>query len=252
MRNRDREKYADKPVVFIAVNSGNPKSSVEGYAKSTGFEWPILVDENRAVEKAYGTSISLSNIYQWFVVDPEGQVTGYGGSADQALAAVDRLLPRAKFLFDGIEIPAKLRASAKAIEMGAYVPHVAAVASLAKRDEAAAAMFGKLTPMAESMLEGAKASEEAGKKLSAYRAYEKVALWFRKTDYEKTAKDALGRLKKDKDVRTELTAQKVLDQVKRLLATGKERDRQRAAAMIQVIEKKYEGTETAAEAARLK
>ena len=72
---------------------------MEGYAKSNGFEWPVLVDESRETERAFGIQISLSNIYQWFVIGPDGQTTRLGGSGERVPAAIDQLLPNAKFLF---------------------------------------------------------------------------------------------------------------------------------------------------------
>ena len=115
------------------MNSGNSKTSVAGYVKSTNFEWPVLVDESRATEKAYGISISLQNIYQWIVVDPEGNSAAVGSAVERVKTLVDQLLPKAKLFFDGIDIPARLKPQAAAIEMGQFVPGIAAVASLAKR-----------------------------------------------------------------------------------------------------------------------
>lgn len=225
--------------------------------KSTGFTWPVLVDAKNETERAYGTQISLSNIYQWYVVAPDGQYTRYGGGEAQAIAGVDRLLPQAKFLFDGIEIPAKLKPLADEIEFGTYTPHIATVASLAQKGPksikaAAAAMFEKLKPMAESGIERAKAFEGEGRKFAAYREYERVAAWFKKTDYEKTASKAISALKRDKDVKKELSAQKLLARARAMLGTGKKRDAQQGVAICRMIEKKYAGTETAKEAEALR
>ena len=225
--------------------------------KSTNFEWPVLVDEFRATERAYGIAISLSNIYQWFVVDPEGNRTRVGASAEAARGLVDRFLPEAKLLFEGIEIPTKLKAHAGAIEMGQYVPGISIVAALAGRGgssetaKAAVEMFKRLSPMAEAALERAAALEEEGKKFAAYREYDKVARWFKKTDYEKTAAKKISTLKRDKTIKTELTALKALEKAKALLASKRSSDRRNGKATLQAIAQKYPDTEAGREARRL-
>lgn len=246
-----RKDYADKPVVFIAVISGVGKSEVEGYVKSTGFEWPVLVDESRATEAAYGEKISLSNIYQWNLVDPEGE-QGRGVVKD----FIDQNLSRAKFLFDGVAVPARLRPLAQEIEMGHYEPFVAELAAAGQKgskevQEAAKAMFDKLRPLAEKTLEAAKAFEANKQLFLAYQEYAKVAAWFKKTEYEAPASKALAPLKKEKEVQQELAAQQLLAQAKALRASSKKPDQAQAAAVLQALMKKYPGTEAAKEAERL-
>ena len=252
-----RKEYENKPVVFVAVNSGNSKGDVEGYAKSTKFEWPILVDERRETEKALGTEISLQNIYQFYVIDPEGKVQGVGSDQKSAMAAVDRNLANAKMLFDGIAVPEKLKAAAREIEMGQYDPTVGELATLAQKgpkalQEAAQQMYGKLKPIAEGGIERAKAFEADGKKYAAYVEYSKVAAGFKKTEYEKPANAALAELKKQKDVQDELAARQMLDQAKALLAGGKKADKPAADGILAVLQKKYPNSEAAKEAAKLK
>jgi hypothetical protein len=247
-----RQSYEGKPVVFVAVNSGNARGDVEGFAKSTKFEWPLLVDDQRRTEKAFGVGeISLQNIYQWVVLDPEGKRQG-----GDVKAAIDRLLPSAKMLFEGIDVPAPLKPLARDMELG-FFDGAAQVASLAAGSnktlkEPATAMWEKLKPVAEGGLERAKALQAEGKSWLAYREYEKVAVGFKKTDYEKPAAAALAELKKQKDVKDELAAQQLLDQARKLLATGKKADVATAQQIIAAIEKKYPDSETAKEAARLK
>lgn len=252
-----RNDYEGKPVVFIAVNSGNSKSAVEGYAKGTGFEWPILVDESRATERAYGIAISLSNIYQWFVVDPGGALHQVGSSADGARLLVDRYLPSAKLFFDGIDVPEKLKPHAQAIEMGTFEPAVAVIAALARRKSsseagsAAVEMYKRLSAVAEEGLKRAAEHEEAGRLFAAYTEYDRVARWFRKTDHEKTAAKKLSTLKRDKSVKEELAAQKMLEKARSLLVSKRTSDQKSARAYLQAIAKKYPETEAGKEAARL-
>jgi len=251
-----RKSYADKPVVFVAVNSGNGKGEVEGYAKSTKFEWPILVDASRAVEKAYvGAEISLQNIYQWVVIDPDGKPARVGDEGG-AEARIQQLLPSAKWTFDGIAVPDKLKPMARDLEFGFYDPGIADLASLAAKGskelgEAAKAMYAKFTPLAEGGLERGKAAQAEGKPWVAYLEFERVAAWFKKTDYEKQATSALAELKKDKVVKDELAARQLLEQAKGLLGSGKKAEAAQAQGLLQALTKKYPATEAAKEAGKL-
>jgi len=254
-RNQLRAGFVDKPAVFIAINSGNPKSAVESYAKSNKFEWPIFVDEARETEKQMGFTISLQNIYQVALIDPSGKLHRIPFEDSAIATEVNKYLPEAKMLLDGIKIPDKLKSMARDLELGQFEPAIADLAALAQKspkDEAIQAMYDKFKPMAESGLERGKAFELEGKKYAAYVEYARVAAWFKKTDYEKSATAALTPLKKDKEVQDEIAAKQMLDQAKSLLSSGKKGDKESAPAVLAALQKKYPNTEAAKEAAKLK
>lgn len=236
-------------MVFVAVNSGNSKSAVEGYAKGNKFEWPILVDEHNQTEKQFGFTISLQNIYQWILITPEGAKKNIPFELAGIKAAVDQELANAKWTFDGLTVPAKLKAVAADLELGIYdaIPLIAG-----SKDEAAQAMYAKLTPLAEKGLEAAKALETEGRKGAAYFEYMKVATWFKKTDFEKTATAAMAALKKEKPVQDEIAARQLLEQAKALMATGKKPDAATAQGMLAALKKKYPETEAAKAADKLR
>lgn len=254
-RNQLRAGFSDKPVVFVAVNSGNPRTVVEQYAKSNKFEWPILVDEARETEKQLGFTISLQNIYQSVLIDPAGKLRRISSEDKEMADEINKLLPEAKFFFDGLTIPDKLKPLARDLELGQYDPGVAELAVVAqksgKEQPAARAMYDKFKPLAEGALERAKAFEGEGKKYAAYLEYAKVATWFRKTDYEKTAIAALAPLKKEKAVQEEIAAKQMLDQARTLLASTRKADRESAPVLLAVLQKKYPNTEAGKEASKL-
>ena len=169
--------------------------------------------------------------------------------------AINKYVADAKPLFAGITIPEKLRAMARDIEFGQYdaIGDLAALATKAPKDlqEAATAMYDKVKPMAEAGLERAKAAETDGRKYAAYVEYGKIAAWFKKTEYEKTATAALASLSKDKDVKDEIAARQMLDQAKGLLASSKKSDKESAPSILAALQKKYPNTEAAKEAAKL-
>jgi hypothetical protein len=242
--------------VFLAVNSGNPKTVVEQYAKSNKFEWPIWVDEQRETEKPLGFTISLQNIYQCFIIDPAGKLHRSPADDKGIADEVNKLLPQAKMVFEGITVPEKLKAIARDLELGQYDPGLAQLAGLATKggkdvQEAAQAMYDKLKPLAEQGLERAKGLEGEGKKYAAYVEYAKVASWFKGTEYEKTATAAMATLKKEKDVQEEIAAKAMLDQAKTLLASSKRADKDSAPALLAALQKKYPNSEAAKEASKL-
>ena len=234
------------------MNSGNPKSALEAYAKETKFEWPILVDERRETESQFGFKISLQNIMQWAIFDPDGN-RAHGNVAETITA----LLPKATWVFEGITIPEKLKATAHEIEFGTYDPAISDLASTAQKgpkdlQEPAKAMFDKVKSVAEQGLENAKGLESEGKKYAAYLEYARVASWFRRTDFEKAATAAMSELKKDKTVQDEVAAKSMLDQAKSLLASSKKSDHESAPGILMALQKKYPNTEAAKEAAKIK
>ena len=234
----------------------NPKNVSEGYAKSNKFEWPILVDETGETQKQLGFKISLQNIYQWRIIDANGTMHVAPMEAKGLSDEISKYLADAKPIFAGITIPEKLKAIARDIEFGQFDPAIADLSALAQKapkdlQEAAQAMYEKVKPMAESGLERAKAFETDGKKYAAYVEYARVAAWFKKTEYEKTATAAVATLKKDKEVQDELAARQMLDQAKALLASSKKSDKESAPGVLAALQKKYPNTEAAKEAAKL-
>jgi hypothetical protein len=233
----------------------NPKRAVEEYAKSNKFEWPILVDEAGETQKSLNIKISLSNIYQWRIVDANGGMHSAPMEAKEISDSVNTYLGDAKPLFAGLSIPERLKGIARDIEFGLYDPAVSELAAIAQKpskdQEAAQGLYDKVKPLAESGLERAKAFEGEGKKYPAYAEYLKVASWFKKTDYEKTASAAMQLLKKDKEVVDEIAARQLLDQAKTLLASSKKSDKESAPAILAVLQKKYPNSEAAKEAAKL-
>ncbi|HEX7896958.1 MAG TPA: hypothetical protein VF950_04315 [Planctomycetota bacterium] len=162
---------------------------------------------------------------------------------------MDQQLANAKFTFDGLTIPAKLKPLAAELELGIYDPGVATLAG--SKDAAAQAMYEKLKPIAEKGLEAAKAME-SDRKGAAYFEYAKIAAWFKKTDYEKTATAAMAALKKEKPVQDEIAARQMLEQAKALMATGKKADAATAQAVLAALKKKYPETDAAKMAEKLK
>jgi len=186
------------------------------------------------------------------VIDPSGRHRIIGPDARQAEKVIKDLLPEAKLFFDGVTVPDKLKPLAREIETGNYDPAVGEVLAASQKgskdiQEAAKAMVERLKPLAEGGLERAKAAQG----WTAYKEYERVAAWFKKTEYEKTATTAMAELRKDKAVKDELAARQLLDQGRALLASSKKAEKAQAQGLLQACAKKYPETEAGKEAARL-
>ena len=67
--------YKGKPVVFVAVNSGNSPEAVADYVKQNKVNLAVIADTDRQLEKLgdFG-EITLENIYQVAIMTPDGQL----------------------------------------------------------------------------------------------------------------------------------------------------------------------------------
>ncbi len=248
-----KEELQDKPVVLIGVVSGQSKADVERYVKETEFQWPVLVDEQRATEKAFGVSkIGLQNIYQWVIVDPEGASRVTGPDAKTAEKAIQDLLPRAKNVFDGIALPEALKPLARQLEMGIYDATICELITHSKKGpkdvrESAQAMYKKLEPLAAEAIDRARAAGG----WAAYKEYESVQAWFRGSEHEKTATAALAALRKDKEVKAELAARTSFDQARALLDSSDKAEQAQGKTLLRQCAKRHPDTEAGQKAAKL-
>jgi hypothetical protein len=218
-------KYASKPVVFIAVNSGNPRAVVEEYAKSTKFEWPILVDELRETEAKYGRKISLSNVCWFFVVAPDGTYQEFGADVGRAEKHLQELLPKARTLFDGIRVPPELRPVTRRLEAGQRGEPVHELFKIAlgesAESEPARKMFERLQSQGDARLKRAGELKEKEDRVGAFDAFSDLERDFPGTPLAREAHMEVEKLRPDKDVRAELQARGILDQARAALGKGK-------------------------------
>lgn len=114
------EGYRDKPVVFVAVNSGTSAAEMAAYLKSVNCPWPGIVDADRRFEKAMGIDpeISLQNIYQASIITPSGELVD--ASPQDLKADIDRYVGEATWRVDAAEITAPLRPAWWAFETGQF------------------------------------------------------------------------------------------------------------------------------------
>jgi len=67
--------YRGKPVVFVAVNSGNSPEAVAEYVKKNKVNLAVIADTDRQLEQFAGVGeISLENIWQAVIMTPDGKL----------------------------------------------------------------------------------------------------------------------------------------------------------------------------------
>jgi len=245
------KKFADKPIVFIGVNSGSSRDKIEAYARDCNINWPILLDPSRDFEKSCGVpEISLQNIYQAKIIDGSGKL-GQGdwsnveGSAERALAG-------AKWRVDPAGIPAALKPTWISIETGNY----AAAAPLVKKGLAAAnpEIKAAATKLNEAVLaqaapqvEEAQQALAAGNKWPAYKGFVALGERFAGYDLPGDIEAQKKLLVTDEQVKKELTALKSLDAARRAAKSSPSARRGAITRLKKLIED-FPGTDAAKDA----
>lgn len=245
--------YADKPVAFVAVNSGTPLPLVAQYATSVHLNWPVIVDLDRSFEKACGVGeISLKNIVRTVYVTPEGKIMPGAGKIEDT---IERALKGASWNIDPSEVPAELWPTWRSIEFAQYAqaaPSLAKAKSSRKGEVKAAAQ--KLADLVAKRGAEALAAAKAAAEKSKFRGseeYAAVADRFAGYAVAAEASAAQRELAKDPAYRQELTAIKQLDKQRRLFASPKPAVRERAAETIKKIIDDHPDSEAARQAREL-
>ncbi|MFH1021848.1 MAG: TlpA disulfide reductase family protein [Planctomycetota bacterium] len=246
--------FRDQPVLFIAVNSGTPKSEVEGYVKTNKIDWPVIADTGRVFEKTCGVpggEIGLRNIHQVGVITPDGGLRWYGWFQ----AAVKSNLAKAAWKMDPARIPAPLKEAWKHYEFGRYgeaAPTVArAMKGSGEAREAATRMFEEMNAEIRRRLDEGKKEEAVGNVWKAYRFYDSVLKDFKVFPDSAEAQKALGKVAGAPAVRKEIAAREVLERARKMMAvpnTGKQKE---ARQILEGIVRDAGETEAAAEAKRI-
>lgn len=244
------QQFADKPIVFIGVNSGSSRAKIEQYVRDCKIPWPIVLDPSREFEKASGVpEISLQNIYQMKTINGAGQWANgnpgdLAGSAQHALAG-------AKWRVEPAEVPASLKQAWVAVEFGnfaAAAPLVkkGMVAASAEIKQAATKLSEAVDAAATSELEAAQKLSTAGEKWLAYKCYQAVGERFVGYAAAATAETEMKALAADEQVQKQQVATKALDAIKRAARTNA--GRRGAVIRLRKFPAEHPGTEAAAEA----
>ena len=249
-------KYEGKPVVFIAVNSGNEEGPVKGYVKGVGLTWPTIVDSSRAFEKAAGVgTISTSNIWQMRVIGPD--LSLHIGNPDDFAGSIDYLLAKASWKVDPAIVPDGLKSAWKAVEFGDYVSAMSTVrrAMSAPNEEyktAGEAMNKAIESDLAALLAQAQSAEKKGDKWEAYKLYKELTISFRGHAQATEASKTLRTLAADKDLKDEIKAMGAFEKAEELLSSRNRQQRRQGVTYLEAIIEQYPDTEAGRLAAGLK
>jgi hypothetical protein len=238
---------ADKPVMFIGVNSGTSRSDLQAYSKHHALDWPVIVDADRSFERASGVQeISLSNVKQVRMVTADGQFVV--GRWDNLPDVVEKTLVGAKWKFPYDRVPEALHPAMHHIEYGDYRPADAAIRNGLKDAspevrKAAEQLRGYIDRQMNSALQESLSSAPANDKFARYEAYTQVA--------EKFAPNALSKEAADPAVKDEILAAKAVDANAAAISSPDARVHERAKAILKRVAERYPKTRAGAQAQKL-
>lgn len=243
-------KYQGEPVIFIGVNSGNSRRTVESYARKVKIPWPIIVDSDRSLEKAFDLpkEISLENIKQMKVKYPDGRIEY--GNPGQFEETVDSALKDAEWRIDPKTLPPETLTAWKEVELGDYqraLPLLKRILS-ARNEEiktAAEQLQSNVMEDLKKQQDAAAMAEENQDIWEAFKINSRIALQFKGYDGSDAAADKVKEYARHEDVKEEQTAFKKLELAKRTGNRGDERSIARAIALLKALIEEYPRSDAA-------
>jgi hypothetical protein len=217
-------KWADRPVAFIAVNSGNSRATLEEYVRTNRVDWPVIVDADRSLEKACKMDISLECVFQMTLISPDGKM--WYGYHDKMESELEERMPKAKWEIDLAEVPASMRQAARQVEFGDYAAASAVIKrNLTSAHEPARNCATRLQALGEQQLAARlqstrKSAARSGPAWDQYRVYQSVAAEFAGLELPTEVTSALAALETDPQVRGELAAERLWAPLEKALAKG--------------------------------
>jgi thiol-disulfide isomerase/thioredoxin len=211
------EKYADKPVIFVAVNSGTPRKKLEVYAQEVGLKWPLIVDTSRDFEKECDLyPLTLNNITHIGFITTRGQY--FRGDWRVIDQMVERALTDTYWTIKPTEVPDAVKIIWRAFEFGDAVK----TADLLKRAKVhqrpdvreGAVRFESLVKAAmDKELKDAGTLKEGGRIVWSYKTYHYVNSKFRGFEIPAIVQEQCQKLVNEPEVQLEFKAMKALREI---------------------------------------
>ncbi len=240
-------KFEGQPVVFIAVNSGTNRSTIENYVRQVKCPWPILLDPTRDFEKACGVKeISLQNIYQARYAQPDGTLlTGNSASMEETAT---KALVNAKWKLDPTEVPDSLKPTWIAVETGNYKGLAVQLkksqaAGKPEAKEAAKKLMEIVQQELDDQVAAIKTAQESGNTWTAFQLCNQLPVRFAGFELPKEIATLKKDLMKDPKVKAGQTALKSLDGARKLLSSGNPVLQKKAVASLEQIVSDFPDTD---------
>lgn len=216
-------KWSDRPVAFIAVNSGNSRAAVEQYVRSNHVLWPVIVDSDRSLEKACKMEISLDCVYQMTLISPDGKM--WYGYHDKLESELEERMPKAKWEIDAKDVPDSLRQAWRQAEFGDYASAAPVIkrylpSTTAALRECAERLQALGERQLAARLDSLRRAKSDATPWETYRRYRAVAEEFAGLKLPTEAEAAMKSLEADPQVRNELEADRLWRTIETAVAKG--------------------------------
>ena len=238
-----------KPVMLIAVNSGNSAMAVAQYVTANRLTFPVIVDTDRSLEVAAGIGeVSLKNIWQAIEIDPQGTVTRV--SATDLSQSMASAASKASWNVDPQGMPAAILPLWKQIEFG----HFQGTAKLVERSlkdrnadvkAAAESLSAYAAKQIEELATQAESAAASGDQWQTWKLYDRMMREFAGYTISESATNAFAALSKSDEIQRQKDAMKQWVLVQKTM-TGSNPSRGRIEAMLGKLIEKYPDTEAAA------
>jgi len=242
-----------KPVMLIAVNSGNSAASVARYVRDNKLSIPVIVDSSRALEQAAGVgTVSLQNIYQAATIGPDGTVRR--SNAQDLLSSLQDAALESSWNVDPATMPAPMVPLWQQIEFGNFAGTGKLIARRMQDrkpeiKQAAETLNAYAKQQIQQRVEQAADATANNNLWLAYQIKQRLNTEFDGYELPETLAKELAELEKDESIRTELEAMKQWNLVVKAISTGNT-SASRLSAMCNRITMQYPGTEAARLAAQ--
>jgi peroxiredoxin len=243
-----KEQMKGKPVMLIAVSSGNPPASVTRYVRENNISIPVIVDASRTLETAAGVGIiSLQNIYQAVTIGPQGNVER--ANAQDLLSSLESAASQSSWNVDPTTMPAALMPLWQQIEFGNFAgTGKLVVRRLQDRKpeikQAAEALNRYANQQIQQRIEQAADATANDHLWVAYQLKQQLNTDFAGYELPDSLVNEISALEKDPTVRNEIEAMKLWNLVLKSMATGNTPPT-RLNAMCNRITTQFPGTEAA-------
>lgn len=216
-------KFNNKPVLFLAVNSGTPRSQVQSYLRKNRIGWPAIADIDRSFERTCGVpAVSLKNILQMRILRPDGRLVST--SSTRLEATLTQALADASWNVDPQGIPASLKRTWFQVEFGNFSAAAAAVKKAIKSrktetKEAGTRLKAYVEKKMQAQLTAAKKAEDEKKLWEAYEGYNDATGRFKGYALPGDLPATVRRLAAEKEVQREIKALRTLATARRKLGS---------------------------------
>ena len=236
--------FQDKPVVFFAVAAGDTIQQAKAYVGGTRMAMPAFADALSLMERRYGQTISLSNIHQYRVIDPDGKICGNRMDPATIEAAIAR---GAEWKYRDKGYHKSLEKAVNLLEFNQYEEGVKALKPMTKRPkevgESAKKLYAEVKAEGQAWLKEAESSKESDP-VKAFDLYTRVGKVFKGEDFAKTADAAARELRNNKTVRDELDARKMWGRLTVAMSQNRPDQSQQVGELARSIATRYPETPT--------